>query len=351
MSKKVIVAMSGGVDSTVTAALLKEQGYDVVGVTMNLWDGRHSRGEITPPVDVVNAGAQAAEQLDISFHSYDLVSQFRRQVVDHFCDEYLNGRTPNPCIICNQYLKFGQLLNLSAQLGGDFLATGHYVRVAEHQWGCQIRKGADLHKDQSYFLFTLGSEQVRRCLFPLGALTKTEVREHARRLQLNVAQRTESQDICFVPDGDYARFLDLEREASSLGGDIVHVSGQVLGRHQGMHRYTVGQRKGLGIGWSEPLYVVRIDGQKQQVVVGEREHLNRTQMALANCYWNPAPETNQFRCQCRIRYRHQEAPAQIEILPNGRAGVTFDDPQFGVTPGQAAVFYADDCVIGGGWIE
>lgn len=345
--------MSGGVDSSTTVVLLKEQGYEVEGMTMSLWDGCHSGpGQVKSDVPDVVAGARTvAEQLEIPFHAYDLKVDFRQRVIDPFCDEYLSGRTPNPCIICNQFMKFGKLIEMTEQLGGDFLATGHYVQVAEHEGYRQIQKGADPRKDQSYFLYTLTQQQLAKCLFPLGGMTKDQVRGYARQVGLKVADKSESQDICFIPDGDYANFLGLERDLSGFGGDIVHVSGQVLGRHQGMHRYTVGQRKGLGIGWTEPLYVVRIDAEKQQVVVGEREHLSLAELTINHCRWNLPQRSGRFRTRCRIRYRHTEMPAEVEILADDKARIVFDEPQFGVTPGQAAVFYDDDRVIGGGRIQ
>lgn len=351
--KKVIVAMSGGVDSSTSVVMLKEQGYDVEGLTMNLWDGCHNGpGKVKSPAnDVVTGARKVAEELDIPFHAYDLKVDFRQLVIDPFCDEYLSGQTPNPCIICNQFLKFGKLLEMAQELGGDYLATGHYVRIANHDGFLQIQKGADLRKDQSYFLFTLGQQQLSKCIFPLGGMTKDQVRAYAKQAGLRVAEKSESQDICFIPDGDYARFLGLERDIAGLGGDIVHVSGKVLGRHSGMHRYTVGQRKGLGIGWTEPLYVVRIDAQKQQVVVGEKSFLDCSEMVISGCRWNIPQTEGKFTTRCRIRYRHSEVPATVEILSPDSARVVFDKPQFGVTPGQAAVFYAEDRVIGGGWIQ
>jgi tRNA-specific 2-thiouridylase len=351
MKKKVVVAMSGGVDSSVTVALLKEQGYDVSGVTMSLWDGKHSNAADEPFPDVVAGARIVAEQLDIPFHGIDLKDEFRKTIVDPFCDAYLSARTPNPCIVCNKYMKFGKLLDFARELGADYLATGHYVRLAEHDGFVQIRKGRDVRKDQSYFLFALNQDQLKHCLFPLGDMTKDEVRDYAARIGLSVAEKSESQDICFIPDGDYARFLDLERVTSNFGGEIVHVSGQVLGRDRGMHLYTVGQRKGLGIGWTEPLYVVRLDAEKRQVVVGEKSFLSGTELTIAGCCWNTPLPAGKLRSLCRIRYRHKETPVAIEILDRERAKVVFDEPQFGITPGQAAVFYDEDRVVGGGWIQ
>ncbi|MCK5825885.1 MAG: tRNA 2-thiouridine(34) synthase MnmA, partial [Desulfuromusa sp.] len=214
-----------------------------------------------------------------------------------------------------------------------------------------IRKGVDLKKDQSYFLFSLSQQQLARCLFPLGALNKQQVREHAARFGLQIAEKDESQDICFIPDGDYVNFLEQEQGAGKLNGAIVHVSGKVLGQHQGIYRYTIGQRKGLGIGWTEPLFVVGIDASKKQVIVGEKQHLGCAEMTVEQCCWSIPEPTESFSTTCRIRYRHTEVAATVEPLDNVRVKVIFDSPQNGVTPGQAAVFYADDLVIGGGWIQ
>ncbi len=349
VGKTVAIAMSGGVDSSVAAALLLEQGYHVIGVTMRLWSGCSGAASSNP--DVVAQAGHVAAQLNIPFHAFELREDFRHRVVDPFCREYLAGRTPNPCVVCNKYLKFGRLLELAGRLGADYLATGHYAAITRSGAYWQVQKAVDRNKDQSYFLFALNQQQLEKCLFPLGRLTKQAVRAIAAKQNLVVAEKSESQDICFIPDGDYAGFLQTQCRIDAAGGDIVHVSGRVLGRHPGAYHYTVGQRKGLGIGWTEPLYVVAIDAPKRQVIVGERQWLDRRDLTVAGCSWNIPTPMQAFACNCRIRYRHTEVPVMVEPLGSDRAEVTFADPQQGVTPGQAAVFYQQDRVIGGGWIE
>ncbi|MCW8860647.1 MAG: tRNA 2-thiouridine(34) synthase MnmA [Deltaproteobacteria bacterium] len=357
VKKRIVIAMSGGVDSSVAAAILKEQGHEVIGVTMELWDGscHGAEPQNAPPLqknkDVVAEARKVAAQLNIPFHSFDLKTDFQHQVVDPFCDAYLSGLTPNPCIICNKFLKFGSLLQITKDLGAEYLATGHYVDLARNDGFFQVRKGIDRNKDQSYFLFSLDQKQLSKCLFPLGKMNKVQVRGYAAQLNLSVAEKAESQDICFIPDGDYTSFLQRERGLSLLSGDIIHISGQVLGQHQGTYKYTIGQRKGLGIAWSEPLYVVAINAPDKQVVVGEKQHLSRVELLLSYCNWSIPQPQEEFTVACRIRYRHIEVPAKVAPLSDNRAKVFFETAQKGITPGQAAVFYADDLVIGGGWIQ
>jgi len=358
VKKRVVVAMSGGVDSSVAAALLQEQGFEVVGMTMQVWDysnytDKHGEtfGSCCSLDDVYDA-RRVAEQLNIPFYVINFEKQFKQQVIERFCNDYLAGLTPNPCVLCNQVLKFELLLRKALELEAEFLATGHYAQIIQGaDGGYALHKGIDGDKDQSYFLFTLTREQMAQVRFPLGDMTKEEVRAHASRFNLRVAEKAESQDICFVPDGDYVRFLEEERQLEDCAGPIVHVSGQVLAQHQGYYRYTVGQRKGLGIGWSEPLYVIRIDAANKRVIVGEKQYLQCQEMIVGSCVWSIDPLQQPFAAACRIRYRHREQPAQIVPLGDGSAKVTFSVPQSGVTPGQAAVFYQGDRVLGGGWIQ
>lgn len=355
--KRIVVAMSGGVDSSVTAALLKEQGHEVIGMTMQIWDytawaenNPESCGSCCSPDDVHDA-RRVAEQLDIPFYVVNFEKDFQQQVIDYFCSEYFAGRTPNPCVLCNQVLKFELLLRRALEVEADCLATGHYARIEAGRGRTELRKGLDEGKDQSYFLFTMTEEQRRRVLFPLGGMTKEEVRAHAARFGLGVAEKAESQDICFVPDGDYVRFLEEQHGAGGMDGQIVHRSGKVLGTHQGTYRYTIGQRRGLGLSWPRPLYVVGIDAETRTVIVGEKEYLDVQECRLHRVNWMIETPREELRTACRIRYRHHEVPATVMMLPDGRCVVRFDEPQRGVTPGQAAVFYEGDRVLGGGWIE
>ena len=355
--KRIVVAMSGGVDSSVTAALLAEQGHEVIGLTMQIWDYSsftadhgESFGTCCSLDDVYDA-RRVADAIGIPFYVVNFEKEFQRQVIDRFCDDYFAGRTPNPCVLCNQKLKFERLLRRARELEADSLATGHYARIVAGADGFQLRKGLDPQKDQSYFLYTLEQEQMQRVLFPLGDLTKEEVRSHAARFNLPVAEKAESQDICFVPDGDYVRFLEEERGAGQRNGEIVHVAdGKLLGTHLGTYRYTLGQRRGLGITWPQPLFVVGIDAENRRVLVGEREHLACDRLELTDVVWSGVLPDAPLQAACRIRYRHQEVSARIEPLAGNRARVIFDQPQYGVTPGQAAVFYRDDLVLGGGSI-
>jgi tRNA-uridine 2-sulfurtransferase len=365
---KIAVAMSGGVDSSAAAALLRQQGHDLVGFTMQLWNQRRGlsvdeNGEPLPSrccsLDDVYDARRVAEELGFPFYVLNLEKEFERDVVAPFVASYLQGETPIPCVACNSRLKFASLDKLAASLGCEKVATGHYARVefdsATNRY--RLLRGRDPQKDQSYFLWELTQDQLSRALFPLGELSKNDARQAARDNQLAVAEKKESQEICFVPDGDYAgfidRYLESEQQSDRLpgAGQIVTTGGDVIGEHAGIHRYTIGQRRGIGIAQARPLYVLNIDAGKNQVIVGGEHELLHDEFTAAGVNWisldNPREPA---RAEVRVRYRHTAAPATITSLPDSRVRVKFDEPQRAITPGQATVFYRGDEVVGGGWI-
>ena len=347
--------MSGGVDSSVAAALLTEQGHDVIGLSMQLYDQRG--GEQTwgscCTLDDLNDARRVASALGFPHYIVNFERQFRETVISNFVQEYAAGRTPLPCAHCNSDLKFSTLLDRARGLGAEHVATGHYARVeaaADGRW--LLKRSADPGKDQSYFLFTLTQDQLARAVFPIGGLSKPHVREQARRLGLAVADKPDSQEICFIPDGDYASFVERKEPAVARSGAIVDRSGRELGTHGGVHRFTVGQRKGLGIASTIPLYVLKIDADAGTVTVGSRDALEQTQLTASGVNWVSidAPDSP-VRVTAQIRHRHTPAAGSVRALPEHRAEMTFDDAQPAITPGQAVVFYDGDTVVGGGWIE
>jgi len=344
---KIAVAMSGGVDSSVTAALLKQQGHEVIGITMRLF-APCSSGSGSAAHDA----AAVARQLDMPHHVVDFEAQFRELIINDFISEYGCGQTPNPCVRCNRFIKFGLLLDKARELGAELLATGHYVRKTTDPDGVShLRMARNLPKDQSYFLYSLTQERLTQLLFPLGELeSKDEVRRLAREFGLPVAEKGDSQEVCFIPDDDYIAFLEKSAAFDTMQGEIVHLSGQVLGRHGGTHRYTIGQRRGLGIAWSEPLYVVAIESETRRVVAAEQQHLFAEGLLAVDPVWIITPLENEFAGSCKIRYRHQPVACRIRILEDGTCRIYFDQPQKSVTPGQAVVFYRGDEVLGGGRI-
>lgn len=365
---KIAVAMSGGVDSSAAAAILKEQGHDLVGFTMQLWDQNRSinvdeNGNPLPSrccsLDDVYDARRVAENLGFPFYVLNLEREFERSVVEPFIQSYLSGETPIPCVACNSRLKFASLDRMARSLECDKVATGHYARVEYDETTGRYRlfRGRNYAKDQSYFLWALTQDQLSRALFPLGEMYKDDVRDVARQAQLYTANKPESQEICFVPDGDYSgfidRYLDHEGRADELpgGGDIVTTAGEVVGTHSGIHRFTIGQRRGLGIAHEKPLYVIQIERAKNQIVVGEAEDLESTEFIARGVNWIVFDEpSDPVRASVKVRYRHEPAPATIHPLPERTARIVFDDPQRAITPGQATIFYNGDEVVGGGWI-
>ncbi|HWD17860.1 MAG TPA: tRNA 2-thiouridine(34) synthase MnmA [Verrucomicrobiae bacterium] len=349
-----IIGMSGGVDSSAAAALLLEQGYDVVGITLKLWPQdcvSRAEDKCCGPQAVMDARS-VCDKLGIPYYLIDEAGAFQREVIAYFAEEYKAGRTPNPCVMCNQKLKFGALLERARQLGGDFIATGHFARLEKSPAGrTLLKKGADARKDQSYFLFSLRQNQLSRALFPLGEKTKSDTRDVARHCNLKTADKEESMEICFVPDNNYGNFLLTDKLASKREGEIVNLQGQVLGRHDGIDFYTIGQRKGLGLTSAKPLYVIELDAARNRVIVGDDTALDRDEFTVERCNWIPYDEPpGELEVSAKIRYNHPGTSATVQPLAGDRAKVKLHAPQRAITPGQACVFYDGDLVVGGGWI-
>src|SRR5437867_6188961 len=367
-TKAIAVAMSGGVDSSTVAAMLRAEGHNVIGLTMQLWNQRRLAGHEGMPesvkgrccsLDDVYDARRVAEHIGIPYYVVNHEERFERDVVRPFVAEYLSGRTPIPCSLCNNHLKFDQLLVVAQQIGAEQVATGHYARVgydeARGRW--LVKRPADHSKDQTYFLFGLTQEQLSRTLFPLGDMTKPQVRELARKQGLALAEKPDSQEICFVPGGDYKRFIaaylaDRGESLPDTAGELVTTSGEVIGEHGGIHNFTVGQREGLGVATGSPLYVIQISGADKQVIVGGDEHLYSRTLRARRVNLIAVDDLHEStRVAVKIRHRHEPAPALIENTSAEEVLVTFDQPQRAVTPGQAAVFYDGDVVVGGGWIQ
>ena len=369
--------MSGGVDSSATAALLLEQGYEVIGITLKLWPQdcvNRAEDKCCGPQAVTDARA-VCHKLGIPYYLIDEAAEFQKHVISYFADEYKTGRTPNPCVLCNQNLKFGRLIDRADQLGAQFIATGHFARVervgssrreeahSNSGAGSQslltsaatgrylLKRGRDRRKDQSYFLFSLRQDQLSRAMFPLGEKTKSDTREVARHCQLKTADKEESMEICFVPDNDYGKFLEQANLVQKHRGEIVDLHGHLLGHHDGIEFYTIGQRKGLGITTPKPVYVIELDVENNRVVVGDESALDRDEFTVDRCNWIPFDNlTEPIEVTTKIRYNHPGTPATVMPQGNGSAKVKLHKPQRAITPGQAAVFYQDDLVVGGGWI-
>jgi len=358
MPGRVVLAMSGGVDSSASAVLLTEQGYDVVGLFMRIGthtdEVDHRRDNKKGCCSAIDAGdaRRVADRLDIPFYALDFEREFDR-VIDYFADEYLAGRTPNPCVVCNTWLKFGQLWEFARRLDADFIATGHYARILAGRTGSpELHKAVDLDKDQSYVLYGIRRDILARLLFPVGGLRKDEVRELARRAGLaEVAAKPDSVEICFVPDNNHSALIRKRRPALTTAGVVVDSAGAVLGEHQGYERFTIGQRKGLGIATDRKRYVLRIVPESGTVVLGDRDDLLADGLIASGVNWLADEPAGSIRCTAKIRYRNAGSAATVQVTPGGGVDIRFDDPQMAVTPGQAVVFYDGSRVLGGGWID
>jgi tRNA-specific 2-thiouridylase len=358
MNRRVVAAMSGGVDSSVAAALLKNKGWEVIGITMcfNLKDSTSGRPSCCG-ISGIEDARRIAHKLGIRHYVLNMQKYLDEHVIKDFCREYLKGRTPNPCVRCNQYVKFEALLKKALSLGAPFLATGHYSRIKKSRSGYQLHKARDRHKDQSYFLYRVSQSQLKHLIFPLGRYTKAQTRQKARELGLFVADKLESQEICFLPGTDYRKFLKdcPARIKKWVGkeikpGPILDKQGRILGQHQGIAFYTIGQREGLGIAAGYPLYIIKIDPRNNAIVVGRKEDALSSYFSVKQAHFISGAIKKKVALKVKIRYNHQEAPAVITPL-NGKLKVRFSKPQFAITPGQSAVFYDKDKVVGGGIIE
>jgi tRNA-specific 2-thiouridylase len=367
---RIVLAMSGGVDSSVAAFLLREAGHEVIGVfmrhgeealeacktdaapsfTLPIFNPRADHKQGCCSASDAEDARRVADRLDIPFYALNLKAEFK-QIIDYFVAEYTRGRTPNPCVQCNNWLKFGKLFDYADSVGAEFVATGHYARLLATDDGPALARGVDDGKDQSYVLFGIRRELLKRMMLPIGEFKKPRIRELAAKVGLRVADKRDSQEICFVTSGHHDEFVRQRRPDQDTSGEIVTTAGKVVGRHLGIEGFTIGQRKGLGVAMGEPYFVVRIEPDTCRVVIGLPDELARRSLVADGCNWLIDPPAGEFRCSAKIRYNSPPAPAMAEALPGNRLRVTFDEPRQGVSPGQAVVCYDDDRVLGGGWIE
>ncbi len=350
-NKKVLMAMSGGVDSSVSAAILKKQGYEVIGITMEIWPKTSDNFGGCCSASAVEDAKKVAAKLGIPHYVLNMRDDFKKLVIDDFVGEYMSGRTPNPCVRCNRHIKFDLLLKKADELGAEYVATGHYAAIVKGKKLFELRKSSDKNKDQSYFLYDFPQEALRRTLFPVGKITKTETRAAAKKLGLAVADKKDSQEICFINQGDYASFVSESSKAPVKPGPILGTDGTPLGMHKGIIYYTVGQRKGLGIPFGRPFYVVRIDPEKNAIIVGDESETYGRALVAENFRWTSIePPVSAFPAKAKIRYMTEEADALVTPLESGLVSVEFKRPVKAITPGQSVVLYKKDTVLGGGLI-
>ncbi|WP_315117992.1 tRNA 2-thiouridine(34) synthase MnmA [uncultured Clostridium sp.] len=352
MKKKVFVGMSGGVDSSVTAHLLKKQGYEVVGMTMKVFPGNKCNNGLTESEMIIENARKVCEDLNIEFVAVDLIEEFNDKVVNYFMNEYVNGRTPNPCVQCNKYIKFDVFLKKALELGADYIATGHYSKVKKVEDRYLIYKGDDERKDQSYMFYNLQQHQLKHVLMPCGDYTKPQIREIAKEIGLEVHNKKDSEEICFIPDNNHGRFIVENYKGNIPEGEFVDKNGNVLGKHKGLIHYTIGQRKGLGIALGKPAFVIDIIPSKNQVVIGEEEEIFKRELIAKDFNFIPFDKLeNKMRVEAKIRYAAKPSPATIEIFDGNKLKVIFDEPQRAITKGQSVVFYLENLLLGGGIID
>jgi len=360
MSKKrIVVAMSGGVDSTTVAALLKEQGHEVIGITMQLLDYKDAEGGCCSIDHVIDA-RRVAQEMDIPHYVVNFIDSFKEYVLKDYVEKYESGKTPIPCVLCNQYVKFDLLLKRALELGADYLATGHYAKITNGDGSFSLNKADDDNKDQTYFLYTLKQKELSKLMFPLGSLKKDEVRDLARNLNLKLAEKPDSTGVCFVPSDNYRDYLISQNAFTEKEGDIVNTEGEVLGRHNGVYSFTIGQRRGLGIATGKPMYVVGIEPKENRIVVGEEDKIYSKKLIAENISWVKPKDLfdsqainfeDGFEVKAKVRNRHREDDAFVTMKSETEAEIEFREPQRSITPGQAVVLYKDRQVLGGGWIN